>query len=102
MRAADLGVCAPSGTRTPNPLKLAERLPVALVIALIWPLTSTFAGLITLVLPALLGRFRADGGGVNRGSSFGSGRARRGWAVSAYYLTCRFPYDLTCRSVSAS
>jgi hypothetical protein len=22
--------------------------------------------------------------------------------VSAYYLTCRSPYDLTCRSVSAS
>ena len=23
------------------------------------------------------------------------------WLVSAYYLICRSPYDLTCRSVSA-
>lgn len=29
-----------------------------------------------------------------------TGEARR--EVSAYYLTCRSPYGLTCRSVSAS
>ena len=67
MRASDLGVCAPSGTRTPNPLKLAVRLLGVLAIALKWPLTWAFADLTTLALAGRFGRFRLDGGGVNRG-----------------------------------
>jgi hypothetical protein len=67
VRAADLGFCAPSGTRTPNPLKLAARLLVASAIALICPLTWAFTALTTLALPRHFGRFRADGGGVKRG-----------------------------------
>ena len=48
MRAADLGVCAPSGTRTPNPLKFAVRLLASMAIALKWALTCSFVALTTL------------------------------------------------------
>jgi hypothetical protein len=65
--AADLGVCAPSGTRTPNPLKLAVRLLATLVIALKWPLACTYAAVVAPRFTLSFRRFPADGGGVNRG-----------------------------------
>ena len=57
VRVADLGVCAPSGTRTPNPLKLAERLLAALAMALTCAVTCAFAPCAEPVVTRVLGGF---------------------------------------------
>jgi len=63
----DLGFCAPSGTRTPNPLKLAALFLYIPLMALTWGVTCAFAVRHHLWSPLVFGPFGADGGGVNRG-----------------------------------
>jgi hypothetical protein len=66
---SDLGFCAPSGTRTPNPLKAAAATLAVWVILLIWPLASANAVPGVVWCWVALGHVWRDGRGVKRGLS---------------------------------
>jgi hypothetical protein len=76
MRPADLGVCAPSGTRTPNPLKTGPHIVAVVALPLMLATTCTFA-LSGQVAPwHCYAPSGPDGGGVKGGRRARSLEAR--------------------------
>jgi hypothetical protein len=63
----DLVFCAPSGTRTPNPLRSVAAFSVASATVLIGRLTWANALWLGLRLTRCFAGFRGDGRGINRG-----------------------------------
>ena len=68
MKASDLGFCAPSGTRTPNPLKAAAPTVAVWAVLLIWALTWANAVPRVVWCWVALAHVCRDGRGVKRDS----------------------------------
>jgi hypothetical protein len=66
-KVADLVFCAPSGTRTPNPLRSVATFSVPVAMVPIWPVTCPNARGCGLGSTLCCPPFRGDGSGVNRG-----------------------------------
>jgi hypothetical protein len=81
VRACDLVFCAPSGTRTPNPLRSVAAFSVLSARVLIGCLTWANALWLGSGLTRYFARIRGDGRGINRGFG-GCSRTRREFASS--------------------
>jgi hypothetical protein len=66
-KVADLVFCAPSGTRTPNPLRSVPAFSALAATTRMWALTCANALWPGPGLSRCFARFRGDGRGINRG-----------------------------------